>query len=428
MAENSTLNDLALDYRSIVKQLVEKDKVSPETVLDCLVTRDKIAHHLDEKGPADKATARLITEGDILLRKKLTTPLVGITQLEDWHKSLSPPSTAWWWFEPFSQLLPWYKQLDWFWTTLSIILLTISLSLIVDMVPRFLSGGPDSVAAFAVIVQSLLTLLSGGTILTSTGQKIAKRFYHKISRWFSNHLKWLRNKTFSLDSLQEEIGFVLALALILGLLWLRFYGLALIARYYNNWGIDDYKAGQLITAQHKFERALKLNPDYIRANYNLGNLYEDLNDLEGAKEQYQIAAQGNLPEAQNNLARLYILAGEPDKAIPLLFRAFLVDLDHAETRYKLYKNLGWARLEQGRYIDAERELEMAINIGAQLEDEGAPARCLLARLYELEGIRPENEITQAWEDCLAYADPSRPDEDIWIGMGQDYFEQQNNTP
>ena len=90
-------------------------------------------------------------------------------------------------------------------------------------------------------------------------------------------------------------------------------------------------------------------------------------------------------------------------------------------RYDLYKNLGWARLGQARYDEALVALQEAI----KLADEEAPAYCLLAQVLEAEESQGE-ALDDAWETCLRYADSSRPDEDLWLGLARQHFEDQTD--
>jgi hypothetical protein len=36
----------------------------------------------------------------------------------------------------------------------------------------------------------------------------------------------------------------------------------------------------------------------------------------------------------------------------------------------------------------------------------------------------QKAVGDAWETCLQYADSSRPDEDVWIGLARRHFEAQ----
>ncbi|MFM6347303.1 MAG: tetratricopeptide repeat protein, partial [Dolichospermum sp.] len=122
--------------------------------------------------------------------------------------------------------------------------------------------------------------------------KIPERFWHEISAGFS-------------------------FLLVIGLLGLRL-SLPQIATQYNKWGLKNYKEGDWGSAEENYQRAIKLNPDDALAHFRLGVLYEELQKLDLARAEYQIAAQDNIPDAVNNLSRLYILNKNNPAAANLL--------------------------------------------------------------------------------------------------------------
>jgi len=369
-----------------------------EQILEALSVRDAIHRTLLKKTQETLTATNLVALFQLDARlKKQSGFIAKAIRLADWRASLHPPQEAWWWyFEPSVSAM---GHLDWLWSALAVIMLTISLSLILDTSSRFLSGGPDAGASFVVIAQSLLTMLAAGGILTKVGRESFDRI--------------LGSQSISKDYWQV-IKLATALLLLIGLLGLRF-SLPNIAILYNNRGLEHYLAGRYASALFDYNRAIKLNPDYIEAHYNLGIYYEDLQDFARARTEYQIAVQGGLDAASNNLARLYILDGKYSMAIPLLLTA-LDKVQDNEVRYDLLKNLGWVRLEQKRYAEAETNLQTAIN----LSDAKAPAHCLLA--LALEGQKRSDEALREWEVCLKYADKRRPDEDTWIEMARKSLE------
>jgi Tfp pilus assembly protein PilF len=78
----------------------------------------------------------------------------------------------------------------------------------------------------------------------------------------------------------------------------------------------------------------------------------------------------------------------------------------------MQKNLGWSRLEQGRFAEAETHLREALFIS----DTKASAHCLLARLFEMKSDTMNAETE--WEKCLRYSDSRNSDEDAWIDMAR----------
>ncbi|GAB4201780.1 MAG: hypothetical protein Fur006_54580 [Coleofasciculaceae cyanobacterium] len=180
---------------------------------------------------------------------------------------------------------------------------------------------------------------------------------------------------------------------------------------YNDRGVENYLASQLPLAVSNFTQALKLDPNFAETHYNLGSLYEDLRNFERARSEYELAMLGGLAAAYNNQARLYILEKDYVAAVDLLFKGLLL-AEHDAEKYALHKNLGWARLGQGRYAEAKAELMAAID----LDSEQAPAYGLLAQA--LEALGENEDALVAWENCLRYASSYRPDEDTWIGLAR----------
>lgn len=187
-----------------------------------------------------------------------------------------------------------------------------------------------------------------------------------------------------------------------------------------NWyGVTNHLTGQLFKAQLGYNVALKLNPLSTAAHYSQGVLYEDQQNYEKAHAKYQLAIEGGLIEAYNNQARLYILqTKEYDAAVSLLNTGLPLAKDN-RVKADLYKNRGWARLEQGRYAEAKVDLQEAI----QLKSDRAPAYCLLAQVLEREG---DNKRAMAqWENCLGYAQQTNlPEEDNWYHLAQQRLDAQ----
>ena len=365
---------------------------SAEQILAVLKARDAIHVVLTDKTQNPVEDLIVIVQLDARLKRQIAQ-IARVVELADWRASLQPPDEAWWWFikTPPSG----WDRFDWLWGALTILCLTISLGLVADISSRFLSGGPDTWAALAVVSQSMLTLLAAGGALTVAGQEAIKRILASLN--VPAHFK-------------QEARLMLAILLLGGLAVLRL-SLPDIAIWYNNDGLQNYNAGRLTSAQFDYLRAIKLNPDYLEAHYNLGLLYEDLQQIDRARGEYLSAVQGGLDAAHNNLARLYILEEDYNAAVPLLKRGLLLT-NHDAVKYDLHKNLGWARLKQARYEEAHVELEAAI----ALAPDHAPAHCLLAQVLESQGNGVGAQVE--WETCLKLADSLRPDEDTWIGMAR----------
>ena len=422
MTAQLSMSKLAAQYREQVQTLI-KNKASPppEQVLPCLIIRDQITHLWQKEGPPEPEVAHVIDEADNQLRA-LKEPISQLKELDRWRRNFNPPQEAWWWhFQPPEG---WLQRFDWLAIALSLFFLTLAAGLITDITPRFLSGGPDAKGAMIVVIQSVVVLLTTSSVLTKAGQEMGRRILgsFKISK------QWW-----------QEIAALAAFMVLVALFIFRQY-LPTMAVTYNDDGLADYCAGRLSSAKFNYERALKLNPDYLEAHYNLGQLHEDLQDLEQAKTHYQTALQGGLTAAYSSLARLYILEKDYDAAVPLLQIARqLIDTDQTKAeyvrcnpetdpavqgtveiipdeilQYEVLKNLGWARLGQQRYAEAEPYLREAI----KLVEDKAPAHCLLAQV--LEGVEEAEKAEESWDKCIGYGSSYDPDEDTWLGL---YYQQ-----
>ncbi|NEO22481.1 MULTISPECIES: tetratricopeptide repeat protein [unclassified Moorena] len=408
---------------------VEKtdNKPSAEAILRVLIARNIVHEKFADIAHISKDKLIKLIELDSRLKKQagLITQTV---QLADLRIIFHPPKDYWWWFLE----APTHPRdhLDWFWNAGTVALLTASVSLVVDISSRFLSTSPGFLGSFAVISQSALTLLTAGGILTKAGrtgiEDIQLRLGIKKYLW-------------------QEVKLGLSGVLLISLIGFR-ASLPLISDYVNEKGVKNYDDGDWSSAQSNYERALSLNPDNADAHYNLGRIYEDLQDFKKARTQYRLAAQGGLDAAYNELGRLYIQDKKYSQAVSLLLTGLenmqeediqnkLLKTEDIkiqnDTQYALLKNLGWARLKQGRYADAETYLRDAIELDKILEEEfkqtPAAAHCLLAQVIENKPEKDPDNALAEWKICLRYTDIRNPDEDIWVGMARERIDAQDKT-
>jgi tetratricopeptide (TPR) repeat protein len=236
----------------------------------------------------------------------------------------------------------------------------------------------------------------------------------------------------------EEIRFCLTLLLLLGVIGFDLLLLPRIGVWYRHNGSENYKQGNLASAESDYKQALSLNPDDEITHFYLGLLYEDVGDFNQARTQYQMA----LPTEKGcdpieicmvyiNLARLYILDGKDGKykqAISLLEQlesqlreSQLREKEKAELKYIRRKNLGWARLKLEQFASAKANLKFALDIAEQhpskiSQKKQASVHCLLAQVLD-EQVNT-NQVNKKWETCLGVTG-SLPEEAYWKGMAQE---------
>lgn len=247
-----------------------------------------------------------------------------------------------------------------------------------------------------------------------------------------------------LNSLFKSVEFRVGMAVVFGVFLVSAYKFTLLltAKYYFDYGSKEQLAGHLENAKENYERSLKFNssnalthfelalschqlnntscayfhykealrlqPTYWEAHYNLGNLYDEQEKYDWAEVHYRLAMQidSNLAlEAINNLARLKNKSGSYSVAADLSLQGLQKTNDNI-TQAALQKNLGWARLKQRRYVEAKAALEKS----QKLDPTRADTYCLLAQVQEAEKNMADARIS--WEVCLR-ANSDLPEVSEW---------------
>ena len=385
-----------------------KSPIPAAVVVAVLMARNDVQVALDEAQQTPGITLQTLSELDQRLRDQAGS-IAPFTQSADWRSSFSPKETAWWWSLAAPKTR--WAHFDWLWTGLSVTCLTISLGLATDISSRFLKGGPDTVGAIAVSSQSVLTLLAAGGALTKAGKDGGKET-----------LKSLKVP----EQYWAGLGAMGSCVLLGGMFGLR-QALPSISNWYTSQGTTAYQNQDWGSAEEKFKRAIELDADNDKAHFGLGRLYEDLQKLDDARTQYQFVGV-KMPEAVNNLARLNILKKEYSIAVALLQKPLSQEQNTiaAETRFALSKNMGWARLKQTNYADAENWLKDAIKLGEKenlSKEKVGAAYCLRALAIEGSGnpkaMGPAlQKALPEWKVCLQNGSSTVPEEDEWLMIAQ----------
>lgn len=386
-----------------------------KTVLEVLLARDALEKAAADYSPT-AADLLLLQELDENLKRHEETIAAHGKELEAWC------DRTWWWPDPPPPPpRPWLSRQDWLWSAGSLIFLSASASLVLNTAARFWGGGIATAGTLPIVTQTVLTLIAGQGALTESGRQAWRSFLKKRGIDEAYYQEWSCAGALAV--------FGLTAAVHSSLPWL--------ATVYNTKGYDYYAKGQLASALDNYQTALSLRPDYPTAHFHSGLVYEDLQQYDQARDQYQTVVQSD-PEAvplevwlsaHNNLARLYLLADNARVAAPLLIGAQQAvdaersetEADIAEVNYSLLKNLGWVRLKQERYGEARTSLEEAIrfddevlqNLAGASRDRAA-AYCLLAQVEDGEGN--VDAADALWQDCLDRANLGDPDEDAWVGI------------
>ena len=406
----NTQLEIAIEHYEAALKSLNNTNSDIEQVLAVLNARDAVQKALKQEKSIPNSRLQKVIELDEYLRNNaegITRAINGKTanKLQSWRESIQPSAEAWWWNLDDIAPHPWDRW-DWLWISLSIAGWTANISLLVNIATRFLGAGVGLLGAAAVTLPSILALLQAGSQFTKTGQEgLDKLLDKKIPQQYHQEVK---------------LASTLVMSGALVMFWLS---LPSISDWYNRNGLKNYDDKNLGTAEQDYLKAISLNSDNIEAHYNLGNLYEDWQDLEKAKKEYQIAISGDLPSAYNNLARLYLQEKKYPQAASLLAQG--LSLAHKknsepEIKYSLFKNLGWVRFKQDRNAEAQFALQAAVSILNEKDNikyisNPAAAYCLLAQVLE----KQKNPAITEWRKCAELGSTLNPDEDSWLHTAQE---------
>ena len=295
-----------------------------------------------------------------------------------------------------------------FWTIASAVLLLSCAAVAISIIMALLKAGLDPMILLCDAIGVLLFLLAGSPFLP-------------------RGRVWLK-KLFALVRINSEFKsaartwFVLAVLVILIALRLLFP--PSIGRYFDYKGDHAFSDKQFVQAIANYERAqaLSLSAAQLKlanSHFSLALQYDKARTYSAAAAEYDRALQYDPDNyaASNNLARVYILQGDPARALVILNRLQkeLASLP-VSTQYFLYKNLGWANLELHNYRTAEGQLTWAL-----VKKDGSAAQYLLGRLYDEQGRAAE--ATGQWNNFIrALQSGSEAEEEVepnWIAQVQE---------
>ncbi|MGR3279304.1 protein kinase domain-containing protein [Acaryochloris marina NIES-2412] len=187
---------------------------------------------------------------------------------------------------------------------------------------------------------------------------------------------------------------------------------------YNNLGLSCQFQKKYNCAIENFGKASELEPDNEITFYNAGGVFEDVQDYKTARLFYEKAikiSKGTHLPSRNNLARLDILEGDPQKALVSIQQVLGQDASPL-TNASLYKNLGWAQFKMEQYDKALVNLERSI----ELDPDEASTQCLLAQTRNKKKLDAQSH----WKLCL-FLNSDLPE--VWTWK-QEFIDRLENMP
>ncbi|NEQ86930.1 MAG: hypothetical protein F6K26_44895, partial [Moorea sp. SIO2I5] len=231
-------------YREALSNLKESKSPQEKEVLEILNARDAVQAAWSQCNQVSTTDQQQLVELDRELKSK-AGQITKVIDLAKYRNSFQPPATAWWWRLETEAPPHLWDRLDWLWRGLTVFTWTVNLSLLVDIVPRFLSAGTGVAGVAVVAFPSILTLLQAKSELTQAGKE-----------GFEQLLNRLR-----IPKHYHEEAKLASTLLLSGLLVLLFSNKPAFSDWYNRQGVKKYTEGQLAGAEADYLQALALDPD-----------------------------------------------------------------------------------------------------------------------------------------------------------------------
>ncbi len=407
------VSDIALERYASALSAIEAatPDLTAAQALDALLARDALRITLTDTTLEPTSDMAKLIELDHRLQEQ-AWPIAAAAPLDEWRRSRQPSEDAWWWFfQPRDEPEIW-NRFDWLWNGLTAGALALAASFMVGIYQALSVGGLSWGETFSTIAQGAGLALIGQGALTTAGQQkvqVALAYLKIPSRFYS------------------ESTCVFALLLLLISFNIHRY----LPNYFYTRGQALYEQVRLADAEEKYIQGQRIEPSDPRFNIALGLVYESLGSLDQALSQYRQALQQGVTRAFNDVGRIYVQRFDPIKkrTEPLVAETYLrMGLQRAEsnpdtkanTRFQLHRNLGWALMDQKRYVEAKAELEKASVRDAQIpgkEIGGGMEACFLAQVYDQQG-----DVQRAlpnWRQCRERARPETINEYKWfLSVGQ----------
>lgn len=398
---NSTVDHYALALEKIEVLSASKTYPSPEQVLEVLIARDAVAATLDVGVSTNTKTLAFIIQLDEHLKKHQAI-IAKAGQLDEWRKSLHPPDTAWWWFFEAPKEIHTWDRWDWLWEALTAAALVLSGSYMLNTMQAFSIGGLGVAETFGTLTQAAGLALVGKGALTTDGKQKVNGGLNKLK--IPEHL-------------HSEVMFGFSILILGGAYGVHSAQPKMSELYYQQ-GQKAYKNGDLNLASDNYLQAMRLEPSNVNINIALGEIYESVGEIDKALAQYKSSLESGSAQGFNHTGRIYIQKKEPMIAETMLRMGLQRADDDLQIQYQLHRNLGWALWQQKRYQEAQKELELAIEIDEQIPKKkdklsgAGMANCLLADVLEELGNNERGK--RQWQYCQKNALPETLNEYKWF--------------
>jgi tetratricopeptide (TPR) repeat protein len=429
----SAFDDSVAEYEKAIAGLPQKkDRDASVNVLRTLLARDRVAKELAICEPTAEMLAA-VAKADSELRAQAgkIIEVVGADRLVAWREARQSPveggseqPQSWWWsLESRARGVEWWKTaLNYFlW-----ICIVVALSFAVESVRRFLSS---EVGVLGTVLQGLVTLLVGGTLLELARQIIA--------------IQSGKNTDWNSPAFKSRIIFTSSL---IGIAFVMWFLLPLVVKHYSNLGVADRQEGKLSTPITHYQRTISLEPSDAIAHYNLARAYEALTEYDKAEAEYKLAIRWGDDQAvfYDGLAHLMIAQKKDNAGSLRLLDTGLDKLEaqkqagefqDQENEYKriklsLLRNRAWVYFMLEYLTQADDDLRVAI----ETKPDAPAPHCLLGQVLEKKASkgtkRPEisQEITKAYTDCIAFSHNQRDKiEAEWFAHAQERLNQKDEA-
>jgi len=176
---------------------------------------------------------------------------------------------------------------------------------------------------------------------------------------------------------------------------------------YTTMGIAAYQAGDYEQAIKHYQQALKVNPKYVQACYNLGNTYLAQGKYDLAKDQYlkSISLNHEFIPAYLNLGKIYLDSGRYETAQTVFKEA----VKKSPREATAYVGLGLSLHSRYRFHEAREAYERALAIKPEQAEAHYNLACVLAQMNLMDEAWSHLQTAARLNRDLARQAPEDPD-------------------